>query len=418
MDMKNRNWQSNHVVGIWSVLVISWVLVSPVNAQIPTGVEIPRGIPENLQRFLSTGQTGGLNNGSGARNIQQPQPSSPQDVFSQVQQQRQSNSDRISGGRLLNEFKHRQARTIEQNFDRDLDKVLKDAPPELARQLRQQAREGIRQTVENPSKATVKGASGRPSYTRSHAGSTVVTAQARPQTRRLQQGRAITGASPANIAPQPAVNAPSAVGASAVGVAASSNLSQGNRLKQERIIFEKNWAAAHTDNIQAQFNVGQMLYRGQGVGQNKEQAYIWIRKAADKQYMPAIDALAIYTYQDGYYDEALKYLHAIEHKKSVETYLTLADMYAKGLGTQEDTAKSGDYIMKAANIGHIPSQERVFEEYRGGKDVVEAYKWGKILLEHNPSMQKKVIELRQKLSPEQLSQAKERITAWQSGVRN
>ncbi|MCF6242348.1 MAG: hypothetical protein L3J74_13495, partial [Bacteroidales bacterium] len=43
-------------------------------------------------------------------------------------------------------------------------------------------------------------------------------------------------------------------------------------------LFKKSAAQGNTD---AQYNIGWMYYKGEGVAQNKHQAAVWIKKAMD-----------------------------------------------------------------------------------------------------------------------------------------
>ena len=51
-------------------------------------------------------------------------------------------------------------------------------------------------------------------------------------------------------------------------------------------------------NPEAQYAVGYMYYYGYGVTQDTDVGYFWIRRSAEQEYLPAVDALALIEKQD------------------------------------------------------------------------------------------------------------------------
>lgn len=48
---------------------------------------------------------------------------------------------------------------------------------------------------------------------------------------------------------------------------------------------------ASDGNVDAQYAVGYMYYYGYGVAKDSDTGYFWIKRAADKHYLPAVRAL-------------------------------------------------------------------------------------------------------------------------------
>jgi len=56
--------------------------------------------------------------------------------------------------------------------------------------------------------------------------------------------------------------------------------------------------SADLGNVNAQFNLGDMYFYGDGVGKNLEQSVLWMRKSAEQGYGKAQNQLGVY-YRDG-----------------------------------------------------------------------------------------------------------------------
>ena len=103
--------------------------------------------------------------------------------------------------------------------------------------------------------------------------------------------------------------------------------------------------AANRGNSQAQYQVGIMYARGQGVENDPKNALYWYRKAAEQDNADAL--------------------------------FTLGDTYRFGeLGVSKNTAEAFDFYLKAANLGHakaMSSLAYIYEKISG--DKYEAAQW-------------------------------------------
>ena len=94
---------------------------------------------------------------------------------------------------------------------------------------------------------------------------------------------------------------------------------------------------AEQGDAQAQFNLGLIYYKGEGVRQDKQKAVEWYRKAAEQG-----DARAQYN---------------------------LGLMYDKGDGVRQDKQKAVEWLTKAAEQGHARAQCNLGWMYYKGEGV-------------------------------------------------
>ena len=114
--------------------------------------------------------------------------------------------------------------------------------------------------------------------------------------------------------------------------------------------------AAEQGNAAAQYNLGQMYRKGQGVPQDYAEAVKWYRRAADQG-----DAYA-------------------QHDLGV--------MYDKGWGVPQDYAEAMRWYRKAATQGYASAQFNVGRMYYTGRgvlqDYVQAHKWYNLAVSSSP----------------------------------
>ena len=110
---------------------------------------------------------------------------------------------------------------------------------------------------------------------------------------------------------------------------------------------EKCLLLAKQGNARAQFNLGDMYRKGEGVCKDSEKAVNWYRKAAEQGF-----ALAQYT---------------------------LGEMYRKAEGVSKDNKEAVEWYRKAAHQGLAESQHYLGVMYTSGygvePDYKEAYAW-------------------------------------------
>lgn len=97
--------------------------------------------------------------------------------------------------------------------------------------------------------------------------------------------------------------------------------------------------AANQGDAEGEFGLGSMLAAGEGVPKNYGEAFKWIKRAAERSYLPAVNALA-------------------------EAYWT-GDL---GLGQEgrKDQEQALRWIRQAAEKGHLPSVNALAQAYRNG----------------------------------------------------
>ena len=131
----------------------------------------------------------------------------------------------------------------------------------------------------------------------------------------------------------------------------------------------------------AQYRLGVMYAKGQGVTQDDKQAISWFLQAAAKD-----DARAQFS---------------------------LAEMYSRGQGVPQDNKVATKWYLEAADHGYPKAQYTVGMMYAKGTnmplDMIQAYKWlsvaGDVAINN-----KKWVE--EKMTPEQLKKAQSLVSEW------
>ncbi len=115
--------------------------------------------------------------------------------------------------------------------------------------------------------------------------------------------------------------------------------------------------------------------------------------------------------------------------KRAETNGSSRDMYAigsrylKGLGVKRSTAKGITWMRKAANFGHAQAQYIMGVMHSAGhgvrKDPAEAYKWLSLSANRGfPKAKQARRKLKPKLTPAQMTEAKQRLETWRPAKRS
>jgi TPR repeat protein len=116
---------------------------------------------------------------------------------------------------------------------------------------------------------------------------------------------------------------------------------RGNELDERNKAFRKWQALAERGNAAAQFNVGLMFARGQGVGQDLSKAATWYRRAAKQGHAKA--------------------------------QLNLGYMYARGHGVPGDPLEATRWFHLAAMQGHAIAQANLGRQFYSADGVPEDY---------------------------------------------
>ncbi|KAF7727770.1 hypothetical protein EC973_007001 [Apophysomyces ossiformis] len=108
--------------------------------------------------------------------------------------------------------------------------------------------------------------------------------------------------------------------------------------------FDHYLAAAQTGEVNGEFQVALMLSNGQGVARDRQAAFDWYQKAADKGHRTALYSLGLY--------------------------------YVKGIGgIQKDLAKARSYFEKSARLGFPSAMSSLAALYRLDQQNEQAIQW-------------------------------------------
>ncbi len=142
---------------------------------------------------------------------------------------------------------------------------------------------------------------------------------------------------------------------------------------------------AEQGDADAQYNLGVMYDKGQGVAQNYAEAVKWYRKAAEQGYADA--------------------------------QYNLAQMYRKGQGVTQDYAEAVKWYRKAAEQGHADAQYNLGVMYGKGQgvpqDYVFAHMWFNLSAAQGGEDARKNRDIAAELmTPEQIAQAQKLARDW------
>jgi TPR repeat protein len=134
----------------------------------------------------------------------------------------------------------------------------------------------------------------------------------------------------------------------------------------------------------AQYMIGSMYERGQGVEKDEFTARLWYSKSADKGYPDAQVALAI-MYMNGWggekdYTKAFD-LYSKNADRDALAQNNLGHMYSQGQGVEQDYSKAVEWFSKAAEQNDATAQINLGMLHRDGLGVPQDLKVAKELFE-------------------------------------
>ena len=138
--------------------------------------------------------------------------------------------------------------------------------------------------------------------------------------------------------------------------------------------------AALQGHVEAQYQLAEMYFEGQGVNKDLNTAAHWYNKAAEQGHMEAQYQLAEMYFEGQGVNKDLKeaahwYSKAAE-QGHMEAQYQLAEMYFEGQGVNKDLKEAAHWYSKAAEQGHMEAQyqlaEMYFEGYGVKKDLTKA----------------------------------------------
>lgn len=147
--------------------------------------------------------------------------------------------------------------------------------------------------------------------------------------------------------------------------------------------FDQFKALAEQGDMDSQYNVAGMYYRGDGVAQDYKAAMNWYAKAATQGNAFAQTNLAL-MYREGRgveqdYKESVAWYTKAAEQGHAEAQSNLGVMYNNGLGITQDYREAIKWHTKAANQGHANAQYNLALMYYHGegtpKNDKEAVNW-------------------------------------------
>jgi hypothetical protein len=175
---------------------------------------------------------------------------------------------------------------------------------------------------------------------------------------------------------------------------------------------------AEQGDTEAQYRLGSMYQRGQGVPQDHAEAAKWWRKAAEQGHVRAQYNVGLRNFwgDDGPpdYAEAAKWWCEAAEQGHVQAQYNLGEMYRKGQGVPHDDAEAKKWYRRAAEQGFAKAQYNVGTMYRGVPlDLVQSYMWYSLAaaqgIEHAQGSRDLVAGV---MTPAQLAEAERLTREW------
>lgn len=149
--------------------------------------------------------------------------------------------------------------------------------------------------------------------------------------------------------------------------------------------------AADKGLAEAQFDLGDMYWLGNGVAKDYSEAIAWYRKAGEQGLEEAQNRLGdMYSDQQGVKtdgQEALAWYSKAADRGSVNALVGIGNMYSEGHGVEKDVRKAIPWYRAAADRGDADAEYYLGEIYSGGqqiaKDSRQAIAWYRKAAEHN-----------------------------------
>ena len=135
--------------------------------------------------------------------------------------------------------------------------------------------------------------------------------------------------------------------------------------------------AAEQGNAAAQNTLGVCYYKGQGVPQNYDEAVKWSRLAAEQGHAGAQNTLGV-CYCEGQgvpqnYEEAVKWSRLAAEQGYADAQCVLGGCYHRGLGVSQNYDEAMKWLRLAAEQGHADAQNALGYCYYSGDGVPQNY---------------------------------------------
>ncbi|QIW16853.1 hypothetical protein A4G20_04905 [Pasteurellaceae bacterium RH1A] len=133
--------------------------------------------------------------------------------------------------------------------------------------------------------------------------------------------------------------------------------------------------AAEQRDMYAQYNLGVMYYRGEGVKQNYKQAFVWVKKAAEQGYKQAQFMIGhMYSTGEGIkknYEQAFMWLKKAAEQGHKDAQSDIGTMYYAGEGIKQNYEQAFIWLKKAAEHGDTWAQYGLAGMYYYGQGVTK-----------------------------------------------
>ncbi len=179
---------------------------------------------------------------------------------------------------------------------------------------------------------------------------------------------------------------------------------------------------------EAQFDLGVIFLRGEGVTVDPVTAAEWFARAAKQGHADAqVNLGLMYQRGDGVpqdFEKAARYFQQAADQGHAKARNDLAILYARGQGVPRDPDRAAGLFAQAAEQGHTIAQINMAFAYQKGEGVpqddVEAYRWFFIAAQVLPTHSRAQVEqwmqvLAARMGTAQVSVAENRAQAWLSG---
>ena len=116
-------------------------------------------------------------------------------------------------------------------------------------------------------------------------------------------------------------------------------------------------------DAESQASLGTLYYNGLGVTKNYGQAFYWLKKSAEQNYLTAQNRLGIF-YEKGVgatknYKQAVYWYRKAANQDNISAQINLALKYEKGLGVEKDAEQALYWFNRAAQLGSASAKNKV-----------------------------------------------------------
>jgi uncharacterized protein len=178
---------------------------------------------------------------------------------------------------------------------------------------------------------------------------------------------------------------------------------------------------AELGDSEAQYFLGRMFDKGEGVPKEHAEAMKWYLRAANQGNAKAQFNIGLaYQTANGVpqdYAEAVKWFRKAADQGDAEAQCGLGNMYGEGHGVPQDYAEAVNWCRKAAEQGNSLAQATLGWAYADGngvpQDYVQAYMWFILAARQGyPSAEEYKDKLTVKMTPSQIAEAQRLAGEW------